>query len=419
MIYIIWKEDGSLKEFVNNEVINQHSNKVNRIYFAFEKKSSNEFTGDTIFTLRNNDSVVKVATPKYFSYKGIEYHGFEVTLTNDITLLSGQVDVVCRIFKGEEILYSYQFAVNVNPTTLRALDTNQLDINQYEQILQLLSNYIEKYDVNYIRKYTSLEQAQSDKNIGIGANVLVLVNGDFLIYQKTEKGFVEVPYKSFEDLVKSTPTSIKTDFNGTGLLLYHDNEPISPQDVLAFKTINGEKIFGSGDIGTFKMISILGHTGTFSEEEKKYLKGQVLIKDLDSGMIYQKVTNKLFTTTALDMDGTIRIWFIKIDDSYNWEFSSQTIANRGDIYEPKKVTLVNAREEATNGILTEEEYTTLTTDTSAYIYFNKEKYNLADNMHNIGSMTYTHLGYENNVFMLKAITITLNNKTWVLNEREI
>ena len=416
---IIWKEDGTLKEFVNNEAVNQHSNKVNRIQFAFENKSASEYTGDTIFTLKNNDSIVKVATPKYFMHKGIEYQGFEVFITDDVTLFNGNVDVVCRIFKNENILYTYQFKINVNASTPRSFSTNQLQVNQYEQLLGLLSNYAERYDINFIRKYNSLELAQNDTEIGNGAVVLVLNNGEFQLFKKESGTFNEVPFKDFEDLVKATPTSIRTDFGKTGIGLFHDNELISGQTLLHFKTINGENIFGNGNISTFKVISILGHTGTFTESEKEVLQHQCLIKDLDSGMYYQRVTNKLYSSVALDTNGTIRIWFIKIGDNFTWEITSQTLANKGDIYEPKKVTLKNAQEEATNGSLTEDEYLTLTTDTTAYIYFNKEKYNLADNMHNTGSMTYTHLGYENNVFMLKAITITLNNKTWILNEKEI
>ena len=414
---IIWNENGTLKEFVNDEAVNQHSHNVNRIQFAFVGKPSSAFTGDAIFTLENKDSIIKVANPKYFMYKGIQYQGFEVLISDDITEFNGIVDVVCRVFAVDKILYTYQFKINVNASSPRSFSTNQLNKNQYEQLLALLSKYMERYDINTIRVYKSQANAEADLELGVGAIVLINENGTYELLKKIDGGFTKIEYKNFDELIKATPTSLLA--NGNNLSLAHDGVMIEPQTPVNFKTINQESVLGSGNISTTQIVEIIGHDGAFSSFETQKIKSDnCVIKDIDSGMVFSKVKDDLYGAVSLDNNDVIRVWFVKINAS-NWVLTSQTIANRGDIYEPKKITLINAREEATNGTLTQDEYNTLTTDTSAYIYFNKEKYNLADNMHNIGSMTYTHLGYENNVFMLKAITITLNNKTWVLNSKEI
>lgn len=74
---------------------------------------------------------------------------------------------------------------------------------------------------------------------------------------------------------------------------------------------------------------------------------------------------------------------------------------------------------ATNGTLTEEQLATLQESEENKIMFNHEKYYLMDVGHTEGFLTYTHIGIENGVFYIKAFTITVSTKSWVLNIKEL
>lgn len=79
----------------------------------------------------------------------------------------------------------------------------------------------------------------------------------------------------------------------------------------------------------------------------------------------------------------------------------------------------NVPETATEGTLTADQISTANTNENSYIMFNHEKYYLMDKGHKEGYITYTHVGYENNIMMLKSFTITLSTGAWVINTVEI
>ena len=86
---------------------------------------------------------------------------------------------------------------------------------------------------------------------------------------------------------------------------------------------------------------------------------------------------------------------------------------------PQEVIINNVPETATNGTLDSDDLLTLTSNDDARILFNNELYYLMDKGHTSGYITYSHVGIENQVFMIKAITVNLSNGTWVLNTGEV
>lgn len=79
------------------------------------------------------------------------------------------------------------------------------------------------------------------------------------------------------------------------------------------------------------------------------------------------------------------------------------------------IEINNVPAESTQGTLTDDQINYLLANQKAYIMFNHEKYYIQDLGHTEGFITYTHLGFENGVFNLKAITITIETNGWVLN----
>lgn len=68
------------------------------------------------------------------------------------------------------------------------------------------------------------------------------------------------------------------------------------------------------------------------------------------------------------------------------------------------------------GTLTAEQFAVLISDENNYIMFQHEKFYLNDKGHVEGYITYTHTGYESNIYWIKSITITISTRAWVLNK---
>lgn len=68
------------------------------------------------------------------------------------------------------------------------------------------------------------------------------------------------------------------------------------------------------------------------------------------------------------------------------------------------------------GTLTAAQLEILQASEDNYIMFQHEKYYLNDKGHREGYITYTHVGYENNTYWIKSITITVSTLAWVLNK---
>lgn len=69
---------------------------------------------------------------------------------------------------------------------------------------------------------------------------------------------------------------------------------------------------------------------------------------------------------------------------------------------------------ATNGNLSDDDYTNLTEHDDVYIILNNEYYRKADNQHTTGIISYTHTGWNGTQTQDKSINITVVTKAWSL-----
>lgn len=83
------------------------------------------------------------------------------------------------------------------------------------------------------------------------------------------------------------------------------------------------------------------------------------------------------------------------------------------------VVELTAATNATQGTLTTEQLATLQASDNASIMLDHKKYYLEGKGHQEGYLTYTHVGYENNVHILESITITISTRAWVLNASDV
>ena len=73
---------------------------------------------------------------------------------------------------------------------------------------------------------------------------------------------------------------------------------------------------------------------------------------------------------------------------------------------------------ATNGTLTQEQFSQLSSNENAYILFNNERYLLMDKGHEADTWGYSHLGADITGAKIKVITINTSNRSWVLTDEE-
>lgn len=75
---------------------------------------------------------------------------------------------------------------------------------------------------------------------------------------------------------------------------------------------------------------------------------------------------------------------------------------------------ISAPTAATQGVLTEEQLSTLQANDNNYIVFNNELYRLADKQHTTGILSYTHTGWNGTAMLDKSINITISTRAWTL-----
>lgn len=115
-------------------------------------------------------------------------------------------------------------------------------------------------------------------------------------------------------------------------------------------------------------------------------------------------------TVVVDWDESGEYLSVKLDETY------KTRVEDGMAHE---VEITNVPEIAEQGVLEEEDYIILNTFPRSTIFFNNERYYPMDIGHEEGYLGYSHVGFENGVFMLKNITITKSTRAWQLNVKEV
>lgn len=83
------------------------------------------------------------------------------------------------------------------------------------------------------------------------------------------------------------------------------------------------------------------------------------------------------------------------------------------------VVELTAASGATQGTLTAAQLASLRASDNASIMLDHKKYYLNGKGHQEGYLTYTHVGFENNVHTLESITITVSTLAWVLNTSDV
>lgn len=80
---------------------------------------------------------------------------------------------------------------------------------------------------------------------------------------------------------------------------------------------------------------------------------------------------------------------------------------------------ISAPKTATNGTLSASQLEALEASDSIEIKFYEDRFYLSNDKRESGYLVYTCQGYDNGVFSIKAITITLSTRGWVLTSKTL
>ena len=145
-MYILFNKDGSIFDTNVSEYVMQGSNLVNVIYVAFVDSEYLDWSASGNFTLPDESNSVLVGVSATFLYKGVNYTGWKITLTNNETKYNGTLGVSINLIKNEQILYTYLYNITINETGYPLDGEWNVNIN-YAQFNTLMAQIATKFGV--------------------------------------------------------------------------------------------------------------------------------------------------------------------------------------------------------------------------------------------------------------------------------
>ena len=145
-MYILFNKDGSIFDTNISEYVMQGSNLVNVIYVAFVDSEYLDWSASGNFTLPDESNSVLVGISTTFLYKGVNYIGWKITLTNNETKYNGTLGVSINLIKNEQVLYTYLYNITINETGY-PLDGEWTTNINYAQFNTLMAQIATKFGV--------------------------------------------------------------------------------------------------------------------------------------------------------------------------------------------------------------------------------------------------------------------------------
>lgn len=183
MNYIIFNNDGSIKNLGFADIIVQGDDNTDEIYCAIEGRSNDAYLATAYFELPNGDSNSLSGVASSFSVDGSPYQGYKITLTASQTVFAGNVRMSLRL-EGTGIKWTYNVILTINES---GYDPDEVDITmaQYHNLVTAMGAKQDKYVLNNARFYASLADAESDlENLAINQCFIVANPSNPSVYPK-------------------------------------------------------------------------------------------------------------------------------------------------------------------------------------------------------------------------------------------
>lgn len=318
-----------------------------------------------------------------------------------------------RLLNGETLIIdgkTYVYDPDVNYVTE---DTTQEQINELKTNKQ---NNLSETQLNAINsgitaeKVTQIDSNKTDitiltNNLKDKLNILGLGESNRVYVRKTENTDSSLPYT-----YTAEGDSIAYR-NASGQM--QSETPTQTKDVANKKYVDDKEQ---------KYLSLSGESGTLDDDQYNLITtyDNLIIQrvGLDfrrSGYPSNGTGDYIFFCDHYTKPNGSEEWvdyFITIKQDKSWE---TTIKNHLQVSEQTYAPFVELTPaSATNGTLSDDDYTNLTEHKDVYIILNNEYYYRADDQNTTGILSYTHNGWNGDAPQDKSINITLSTKAWTL-----
>lgn len=161
-MYVIFNQDGSIKETQLGKYVNQHSKGVDFVDVAIDGRTNEDYACDANFALPNDTNVTEVAqiNNKIVTSSGT-YSGYRIGFNEAETEYDGDLSCSIRVYnKDGSVLWTFPFSIVVNKTT--GYGDENITNDQYESLVRSMANYQLMFSKTNVRSYASMDEAKKD-----------------------------------------------------------------------------------------------------------------------------------------------------------------------------------------------------------------------------------------------------------------
>lgn len=168
-MYIIYNQDGSVRETNFTEFINKGNNNVNKIYVEVLGRSYDTYGALAIFKLPNGEIAGPIVGELVEDYEDVIYYnnnnepvtktfegfGYLISLSQDVTAFAGIVKATIKVYNEEddEILFTYPVNLTINDSAISPEDLTQANLSQYNNLKAYLDGQLAAKE-NKLYKHT-------------------------------------------------------------------------------------------------------------------------------------------------------------------------------------------------------------------------------------------------------------------------
>lgn len=189
-MYVIFNQDGSIKETQLGKYVNQHSKGVDFVDVAIDGRTNEDYACDANFALPNDANVTETSqiNNKIVTSSGT-YSGYRIGFNEAETEYDGDLSCSIRVYnKDGSVLWTFPFSIVVNKTT--GYGDENITNDQYESLVRSMANYQLMFSKTNVRSYETLEEANEDlASMAEGQLVFIKNSDDRCVYAKKGDSF--------------------------------------------------------------------------------------------------------------------------------------------------------------------------------------------------------------------------------------
>lgn len=177
-MYVIFNQDGSIKETQLGKYVNQHSKGVDFVDVAIDGRTNEDYACDANFALPNDTNVTETAqiNNKIVTSSGT-YGGYRIGFNEAETEYDGDLSCSIRVYnKDGSVLWTFPFSIVVNKTT--GYGDENITNDQYESLVRSMANYQLMFSKTNVRSYETLDEANEDLASMAEGQLVFIKNGD-------------------------------------------------------------------------------------------------------------------------------------------------------------------------------------------------------------------------------------------------